>query len=245
MDYSFSLAGHAVKVAVITSRVADISAANLLLVNGDGNTEKSVELTRCGEFLVSNFTAPLAFITYHIQGFDTGGLMFAFETRQSAVFPEGSYTFTRLGTMTINITSTEIPDLLYRFQNLNPHGYTLIDFTAAVEPIGNFVVTIQPSTATLQAGESVNVTLTPVVVNPSLVQVGNSYAFNVTANDGCTTITSDAYFVRGRYPGVYREEMGCTTKNRYLSNCQAVRIELNVQQYIVTHIYSDEIIIDV
>ncbi len=161
---------------------------------------RRLELNKCGNFLIGNLTAPLGLFTYHLQGNDSIGLPFTYTTRQTAMFTNGSYAFNTVGPTNTVIERTGTPELIYRLQNLNPGGgYATVEFTAMAEHAGGFYIGIQPKSAKIRAGESVDVTLTPVVIS-SQVQDGNSYRFNAFASDGCTTVISEAHTVSIREP---------------------------------------------
>ncbi len=170
-------------------------------MTGDNeDVTRRLELNKCGNFLIGNLTAPLGLFTYHLQGNDSIGLPFTYTTRQTAMFTNGSYAFNTVGPPNTEIERTDTPELNYRLQNLNPGGgYATVEFRAMVEPTGGFYIGVQPRSAKIRAGESINVTLTPVVIS-SLVQGGNSYRFNAFASDGCTTVTSEAHTVSVREP---------------------------------------------
>ncbi len=192
--------GYTSKVALKSSRASDVSTASLILTGDNEEVTRRLELNTCGNFLIGNLTAPLGLFTYHLEGIDSIGLPFTYTTRQTAMFTKGSYAFSTVGPTNTQIERSETPQLIYRLQNLNiGGGYITVEFTATVEPTGGFDIGVQPRSAKIRAGESIDVTLTPVV-NSSLIEGGNPYRFNAFASDGCTTVISEAHTVSIREP---------------------------------------------
>ncbi len=180
--------------------MSDISTASLTLLNDNGMSMETIELNKCGNVLIGNLTAPLASITYQLKGVDSIGLAFTHTTRQKATFPVGEYSFTTVGPPSTEIERSDRPSLVYRLQNLDSHGgYATVEFTASVSPSGGFYIRVEPQVATIQAGESVNVTLTAIAIRSS-VRGGNSYGFKVSASDGCTSVDSEIHTVSIREP---------------------------------------------
>ncbi len=193
---AFFISGYTSKVTVTSTRAADISSAVLLLVDDDENTATTVELSKCGSsLLIGSFTAPPGFATYHLQGEDRNGIPFTYKTRRTATFSEANYLFTVAVESDAEITESGSVSLVYRFENTDLHGYASLDFTATSEPKGQFILTVDPESLVLEAGQAIDVTVSAVIANSSLAEIGTGATIGVTASDGCTFITSDFYNV--------------------------------------------------
>ncbi len=169
--------------------------AYLLLKTDSGETVETIQLSNCGDLLVGVLTAPLGTVEYHLKGEDSVGIPIEYNTRDKATFVSGKYAFSAVGDASTEINKGDtVPNLIYRLQNDNLNGYTSFNFTATVEPSGGFDLNVEPKSATVKPGKSVDVTLT-VVDTGEAITPGYSYIFKVSANDGCTTITSDVHTV--------------------------------------------------
>ncbi len=190
--------GHTTKVAVKSSRIPDISLASLILSSVSGETLETVELDRCDGLLVGEFIAPLGTAEFHLQGEDSIGIPFQYNTNHKVTFMNGKYNFTTVGEANTEIESTDdVPKLVYRLQDTNVCGYASVNFTASVVPSGQFDISVQPSSATVEAGESVDVKVTAVATG---ADVKGAFEFKVSANDGCTVIDSAIHTVTIKEP---------------------------------------------
>lgn len=187
--------GYTSKVAVVSTRAEDISSAVLLLIDDDDHTLATVELSKCGEnSLIGSLTAPLGFVTYRLEGNDEDGIPFVYGTRRTATFSEGGYVFTTLGEVDVGIEESDSLILLYRIQNTDVQGYASLEFTAVAESSGQYSISVEPEYAVLEAGMSIDVTVS-AVANSSTVEPGTGAILFVSASDGCASVTSEFYNV--------------------------------------------------
>ena len=177
------------RIAVITSRSAEMSSAYLNIVGRNGTVVAHIPLSKCSEFLVGNTTFPLGTFTYELGGEDQDGNPFVYNIRKNAVFEPGSsyYIFSAVNGTTLEIDYDDIFSLTYELNNTNPYGPVTFNFTA--QPVDGFSRFLQPHQATVGAGESVQVTVT-ASIGSSRIRRGTSHTFTVTATNGCTTLSA-------------------------------------------------------
>ena len=139
-------------VAVITSRVPDISSGHLNFIR-DGSVIASVPLTLCGGAMVGNATFPLGSVTYQLQGEDIGGN--PFESSQRTVeFKLGVYSLTALSDP-VEVNSRESTMFSFKLTNYNSYGST--NFTLTTESMSGVNAVLQQIHISLKAKESAKI----------------------------------------------------------------------------------------
>ena len=179
--------GTGARIAVVTSRSAEMLSAYINIVGRGGTVVAHIPLSKCSEFLVGNTTFPLGTFTYELGGQDQDGNSFVYDTKKTITFGPGNsyYTFNPVNGTSLEIGYYDIFSLTYELNNTNPYGPVTFNFAA--KQVDGFSRFIRPHRATVGAGESVQVTLT-ASVGSSRIRRGSTHTFTVTATNGCTTL---------------------------------------------------------
>ena len=171
------------KLALTTSRSLEISSLTLNVTDSAGSS-KLIPLTKCSNAFMCdyNFTAG----TYHfkIQGVDTIGINFAYDTKKSAVImppPSNTYSFNTLNSTKFTIRYSDKFNMTFGLRSYDDIGTT--NFLLSVNA-GGFVTTLDSSNVELKPMQAKNVTLTGFAGS-----IGTS-TLSVTASNGCVTLTA-------------------------------------------------------
>ena len=177
------------RIAVVTSRIAEMSSAYLNIVGRNRTVVAHIPLSKCSEFLIGNTTFPLGTFTYELGGEDMNGNPFMYNSKKDITFEPGSsyYAFNAVSGTSLEIDYDDIFSLAYELNNTNPYGSVTFNFAA--EPVDGFSRFLRPHQATVGAGESVQVTVT-ASVGSSRIRRGSSHTFTVTATNGCATLSA-------------------------------------------------------
>ena len=176
--------GSSGRVAILTSRVSDISSASLNLIS-NGNIFGSVTLTPCSGAMVGNATFPLGGVTYQLQGEDMGGNPFIHNSRRTRQFNPGNYLLTPSSTNPQEIRLGESLVLTVQLHNQNVYGVT--NFTLSVESPNGFSAFLKQTSVSLQAGSETQLC---VPVSANSVLSGSIHRIIVTATDECNVKVS-------------------------------------------------------
>ena len=156
-------AGTAGRIAVVTSRIAEMSSAYLSIVGRSKTVVARIPLSKCSKFLVGNTNFPLGTFTYELGGEDMNGNPFMYNSKKEITFEPGSsyYAFNAVSGTSLEIDYDDIFSLTYTLNNTNPYGSVTFNFAA--KPVDGFIRFLRPHQATVGAGESVQVTVTASV----------------------------------------------------------------------------------
>ena len=180
-------------MAVVTSRVPDISSAHLNYIR-DGHLVGHASLTLCGGAMVGNATFPLGSVTYQLQGEDVGGNPFQISWKTVKVKP-GKYLLTALSDP-VEVNPGDSTVFIFKLYNQNSYGST--NFTLTTESTSDVRAILQQTHISLNAAESAEIS--------ARVITGSSPGDNsvtVVASDGCTR-TSASQTVSIKTPELVR-----------------------------------------
>ena len=164
-----------------------MSAVNLSMISTSGEIIRKEPMSICGEVLsaTSNTSLPPGMLRYRLEGVDTMGIPFEYETQKLASFIEGEYNLTALGGPNLAVEIESDFTLLFE---LTSHSNGASHFSFAMETVG-FRELITPQRATVVGGETIRVQVRPFIAS-SAVQPGTSYTFTLVASTSCKTVTA-------------------------------------------------------
>ena len=142
----------------------------------------------CGESLIANieFALPLGEFTYHIDGIDTLGAPFEYDTKKMVKFIAGEYTLSTLDGPSIEVQMGSAFMLSFELNNLN--SVCNATFTISIAAAG-FRAVLTPEQFTVAPGDTIRIETQPFVTSSS-VQPGTSHIFTLTAASADRILTA-------------------------------------------------------
>lgn len=177
------------KVLLLSSQNKDILSGTLNLVNDNGVTSYRFPLRSCSGLLTGVGTFPLGDYTFHMEGVDLTGNSFLAKTKRKASFSPGNDFYRFTSKQPIDVSIDQLFNLTMELSSTNPYGGMMFDFN--LEDIEYFSAVVNPTSAVVPSGGSIEVNVTAVITSYE-VQDGSSHVFTVTASNQCFTLSSSA-----------------------------------------------------
>ena len=174
------------KLALSTSRSPEISTLTLNVTDSAGSSQL-FPLTKCSNAFTCDYNFTPGNYHYRIQGVDTNGIRFTYDTDKSAVSmppPSDTYSFNTLNSTKLTIRYSDTFNMTFELRSYDRIGTT--NFTLSVNAAEGFEITLDSTNIELKPTQAKNITLTGDARAGSI----GTTTLSITASNGCVTLTA-------------------------------------------------------